>query len=127
MLSEAKEISFCEPIPEQPLWVNADAHALRRLFLILVDNVIKYTPEHGRVEIVVGQENGLAIGEVRDTGIGIAPIMPALVNREVSAWGSRLGAGSPRLMKGRLRFRVLSAGARYLNYDFLWSMESRRS
>jgi|SRR5579872_3999170 len=30
-------------------------------------------PNCGRVEVVVGQENGFAIGEVRDTGIGIAP------------------------------------------------------
>jgi len=73
MLSEAKEISFREQIPEQPVWVNADAHALRRLFLILIDNAIKYTPKGGRVNVVVDQENGFAIGEIRDTGIGIAP------------------------------------------------------
>ena len=73
MLSEAKEISFCEEMPNHPVWVKADAQALRRLFLILIDNAIKYTPEGGRVDVVVGQENGFAIGEVRDTGIGIAP------------------------------------------------------
>src|SRR5438445_1975024 len=73
MLSEAKEIDFREEIPSQPVWVKADAHALRRLFLILIDNAIKYTPKGGRVDVVVGQENGCAIGEVRDTGIGIAP------------------------------------------------------
>lgn len=73
MLSEAKEINFREEIPAQPVRVNADAHALRRLFLILIDNAIKYTPKGGRVDVVVGQENGFAIGEVRDTGIGIAP------------------------------------------------------
>lgn len=44
MLSEAKEISFREEIPEQPVWVNADAHALRRLFLILIDNAINTPP-----------------------------------------------------------------------------------
>ena len=72
MLSEAKEVSLSEQIPGQPLWVKADAHALRRLFLILIDNAIKYTPQGGRVDVVVGQENGFAIGEIRDTGIGIA-------------------------------------------------------
>ena len=71
-LSEAKAIDFREQIPGQPVWVKADAHALRRLFLILIDNAIKYTPKRGRVEVVVGQENGFAIGEIRDTGIGIA-------------------------------------------------------
>jgi heavy metal sensor kinase len=73
MLSAAKEIDFRQQIQEIPLWVKADAHALRRLFLILVDNAVKYTPQGGRVDVVVGQENGFAIGEVRDTGIGIAP------------------------------------------------------
>jgi signal transduction histidine kinase len=72
-LSEAKDIMFRQQVPEQPVWVKADPHALRRLFLILIDNAIKYTPEGGRVDVVVRQENGFAIGEVRDTGIGIAP------------------------------------------------------
>jgi heavy metal sensor kinase len=73
MLSECKQVNFHEQIPLKPVWVKADAHALRRLFLILIDNAIKYTPEGGRVDVIVGQENGSAIGEVRDTGIGIAP------------------------------------------------------
>jgi heavy metal sensor kinase len=72
-LSEAKDIHFREQISLQPVWVKADAHALRRLFLILIDNAIKYTPQGGQVYVVVGQESGFAIGEVRDTGIGIAP------------------------------------------------------
>ena len=72
-LSEAKDVHFREQIPEQPVWVKADAHALQRLFLILIDNAIKYTPKGGRVDVVVRRENGFAIGEIRDTGIGIAP------------------------------------------------------
>jgi heavy metal sensor kinase len=73
VLSETKEIDLREQMPSHPVWVKADAHALRRLFLILIDNAVKYTPRGGRVEVVVRQENGFAIGEVRDTGIGIAP------------------------------------------------------
>jgi heavy metal sensor kinase len=73
MLSEAKEITFNEEIPKRPIWVKADAPALQRLFLILIDNAIKYTPRGGRVDIVVRQENGCAVGEVRDSGIGVAP------------------------------------------------------
>ena len=73
MLSDAKEIVFREQLPVQPVWVKGDADALRRLFLILIDNAIKYTPAGGRVDVLVSRENGFAIGEVRDTGIGIAP------------------------------------------------------
>jgi heavy metal sensor kinase len=72
MLSEAKEITFSEQVPKQPIWVKADAQALRRLFLILIDNAIKYTPRCGRVDIGLRKENDFAVAEVRDTGIGIA-------------------------------------------------------
>jgi signal transduction histidine kinase len=39
-LSETKQINFHEHTPDFPLWVKADAHALRRLFVILIDNAI---------------------------------------------------------------------------------------
>jgi heavy metal sensor kinase len=71
-LSEAKQISFDEQIPDFPVLVKADAHALRRLLLILIDNAIKYTPTGGRVEVLVSTDNGSALAAVRDTGIGIA-------------------------------------------------------
>jgi len=71
-LSEAKQISFDEQIPDIPVLIRADAHALRRLFLILIDNAIKYTPTGGRIEVHVSTDNGSALAAVRDTGIGIA-------------------------------------------------------
>jgi heavy metal sensor kinase len=71
-LSENKQISFREQIPDSPIWVKADAHALRRLFLILIDNAVKYTPSGGRVEVLVATDSGSAVAAVRDTGIGIA-------------------------------------------------------
>jgi heavy metal sensor kinase len=71
-LSETKQISFHEHTQDFPLWVKADAHALRRLFLILIDNAIKYTPIGGRVEVLVATENGSVLAAVSDTGIGIA-------------------------------------------------------
>jgi signal transduction histidine kinase len=71
-LSEIKQISFHEQIPDFPVWVQADPHALGRLFLILIDNAIKYTATGGRVEVLVAKENGSALASVRDTGIGIA-------------------------------------------------------
>src|SRR6266566_8554498 len=43
-LAESKQIDFHTQIPKQPVWIEADAHALGRLFLILIDNAVKYTP-----------------------------------------------------------------------------------
>ena len=71
-LSEAKQISFSEQASGQPVWIRGDEHALRRLFLILLDNAVKYTPVGGSIQVSLNQENGCAVAEVRDTGIGIA-------------------------------------------------------
>lgn len=72
MLAETKEIGFREHIPDVPVWIKGDPHALRQLFLILMDNAVKYTPLGGHVDVVVGTDDGFAFGLVRDTGIGIA-------------------------------------------------------
>jgi heavy metal sensor kinase len=71
-LSEAKQISFQESIFDGPLIVNGDSDALHRLFLILIDNAVKYTPSHGLINVSLANQNGIAIAEVRDNGIGIA-------------------------------------------------------
>jgi heavy metal sensor kinase len=71
-LAESKQIEFHTQIPQRPLWIEGDPNALGRLFLILVDNAVKYTPPGGRVEVVVRDEDGFAVSMIRDTGIGIA-------------------------------------------------------
>ena len=40
---------------------------------ILLDNAIKYTPQGGRVDVSLCTDDGLAVIEVVDTGIGIDP------------------------------------------------------
>ena len=53
------------------------AHADRRRLLQLLDNLlsnaVKFTPAGGSVHVALGRENGAAVLEVTDTGIGIAP------------------------------------------------------
>lgn len=39
----------------------------------LCDNAIRYNVDGGKVEIVIGEDNGRAFVSVKDTGIGIAP------------------------------------------------------
>jgi two-component system phosphate regulon sensor histidine kinase PhoR len=53
--------------------VRADEEGLRQVLSNLVDNGIKYTPSGGRVAVRARAENGAAIIEVTDTGVGIAP------------------------------------------------------
>jgi heavy metal sensor kinase len=71
-LARAKSIVLQSRLPDEPVWVHGDVHALRRLFLILLDNAVKYTPAGGRCEVCVGARDGFVIGTVSDTGIGIA-------------------------------------------------------
>jgi heavy metal sensor kinase len=72
VLARVKGLSFEQQLPETSLWVNGDRDALRRLFLILLDNAVKYTPAGGSLAVAVGAENGHVLGTVRDSGIGIA-------------------------------------------------------
>lgn len=53
--------------------VLGDADRLRQLFLNLLENAIKYTPEGGSVELSLSKQNDWTQFEVSDTGIGIPP------------------------------------------------------
>ena len=72
MLAGAKRIRFSQRIPEAGAPALGDADTVRRLFLTLIDNAVKYTPSGGMVEVE------LAVGPVqtevivRDSGIGMA-------------------------------------------------------
>ena len=72
ILSADKALDFRLDTPPTPVWVKADAIALDRLLLILVDNAIKYTPSGGHCEIALSQGKGNAQITVSDSGIGIA-------------------------------------------------------
>ena len=71
-LAEAKQIEFRAQIPRQPIGIFGDSSSLRRLFLILIDNAVKYTALNGSVDVSLREGEGFAVVEVRDTGIGIA-------------------------------------------------------
>jgi len=71
-LADSKQIQIDREIPDEPILVDGDPHALRRLFLILIDNAVKYTPTSGRVAIALRRNDNDAVAEVRDTGIGIS-------------------------------------------------------
>jgi heavy metal sensor kinase len=71
-LAAGKEISLAM-LRTEPVTLKGDKIRLRQLFLNLVDNAIKYTPERGSVSLALDRENGMARVAVSDTGIGIAP------------------------------------------------------
>jgi heavy metal sensor kinase len=71
-LARIRRLQFSASMPEVSIWVHADAEALRRALLILVDNAAKYTPEGGSVRVDLSANDGFAKLTVSDTGIGIA-------------------------------------------------------
>ncbi|MFV1958288.1 MAG: ATP-binding protein, partial [Planctomycetota bacterium] len=71
--ARGREIHFHVQVPDEPTQVLGDAEAVRQIVDNLIDNAIKYTPEGGRVDLVLTHRGEHAVLEVRDTGIGIEP------------------------------------------------------
>jgi heavy metal sensor kinase len=68
-LEKALDVTATTPI--EPVWVKADAVAVDRLLLILLDNAVKYSPTGGRCEIALSRSETVARITVRDSGAGI--------------------------------------------------------
>jgi signal transduction histidine kinase len=52
--------------------LEADERKVKQILYNLLSNAVKFTPDGGRVDVVVRPENGDVRVEVRDTGIGVA-------------------------------------------------------
>lgn len=62
-------------IPEEPIWVSADAIRMEQVAVNLLTNATKFTEEGGRINVSVERQDDHAVLRVRDSGIGIAPDM----------------------------------------------------
>ncbi len=72
VLAQAKQLTFQENISTSTMIVDGDSHALHRLFLILIDNAVKYTPSGGSITVSLNRNGNSAVAEFHDNGIGIA-------------------------------------------------------
>lgn len=72
ILAADKDIRVSACIPAKPIWVNADDIALHRVFRIVLENAVKYTPRGGGIAVATNWNGGSAAEiEIRDSGIGI--------------------------------------------------------
>jgi PAS domain S-box-containing protein len=62
-------------LPAEPLTVNGDDVRLTQVFLNLLNNAAKYTPEGGEIRLEARYKGGDVVVSVRDNGVGIAPQM----------------------------------------------------
>lgn len=88
-LAQAKQIALVnEPSPE--LMAKADESLLRRMFVNLLDNAIKYTPAGGKVSVSCSRSDSFYSVSVSDNGPGIpAELQPRIFERFFRADKSR--------------------------------------
>ncbi len=69
--AQQKEQTYQLCLPDTPLVVQASRAEIQRAMANLIGNAIKYTPDGGRVDVVLRLEECFARFEVTDTGYGI--------------------------------------------------------
>lgn len=81
--------------PGKEVEATFDRDRVQRAALILLDNAVKYTPKGGNVAVRVSREDGRAVLEVSDTGVGIAEDqLPLIFERFHRADPSRTEGGA---------------------------------
>jgi signal transduction histidine kinase len=70
-VAEDSGIAISMDIPPISLTVRGDINKLGRMFVNLLDNALKYTPDGGRVLIRVERSENFVGISIADTGIGI--------------------------------------------------------
>ena len=74
-LMQARKHRLSVHLPAVPLCVEGDQARLIQVFVNLLNNAAKYTPEGGEVTLSAGREENDAVVRVKDTGVGIAAEM----------------------------------------------------
>jgi signal transduction histidine kinase len=72
-LAEARKQNIGIKLAPQPPLVEADRQKLHLVLANLLSNALKFTPEGGRIQVVVETKGNEGWVSVRDTGIGIPP------------------------------------------------------
>ncbi len=69
--SEVQDVEIKYENKEGEIWVNADKLKTEIVFNNLIDNALKYSPSHTKIDVILKKEKGGFIGEIKDRGIGI--------------------------------------------------------
>jgi signal transduction histidine kinase len=88
-LARLKGLALDVATGPEAVWVAADPAQLEKIFVNLLTNAIKFTPQGGRVGVRVRETGPTALVEVTDTGIGISEAdLPHIFERFRQAEGS---------------------------------------
>src|SRR6185312_11926592 len=80
-LIDQRQHAFIVDLPDEPLFVDADATRLSQVFSNLLNNAANYTDPGGRIELRASADEREVSVSIRDNGIGIARDMLAAVFR----------------------------------------------
>ena len=93
-MAHQKCIALHTTVMKSPALISANAFAIQRLLLALIDNALKHTAAGGEVSVATAAANGGIILSVKDTGEGIQPeALPHIFERFFRADTAR-SAGS---------------------------------
>ena len=96
-LLEESGIAYRAQLPDNPIYVEADAARLVQVVGNILNNAAKFTPRGGSVSLTVERVGDAALIRIRDTGIGIATeALPRIFDMFMQAEGtieSRSGLG----------------------------------
>jgi two-component system CheB/CheR fusion protein len=62
-------------VPDDPVLLEVDVARLEQILVNLLNNAAKYTEPEGRISLDARLEGGDAVVRIRDTGIGIDPVL----------------------------------------------------
>ena len=80
-------------LPRVPITIEADADRLLQVFVNLLNNAAKYTPENGRIWLKSTVEADEAVVHIEDTGIGVSPdVLPRIFELFTQAESARANA-----------------------------------
>ncbi|MCB9893918.1 MAG: response regulator [Planctomycetes bacterium] len=81
-LAKAKGLTLNVDVRDNGVTSLVDANAIEKVLLNLFTNAVKFTPTGGTIDVLLSAENGRAVIEIKDSGIGIAPAdLPRIFDR----------------------------------------------
>ena len=125
LMAEKKGVSLTSTVADQPIGFQGDYGRLKQMFLIVLDNAVKFTPAGGRVNVALS----LGCVSIADTGVGIpADELPYIFDRfrkartEENRLGSGLGLGIAKQIALRhgMRIEAESTPGQGSTFRFLW-------
>jgi PAS domain S-box-containing protein len=108
--ADARGVTLSFNAEREDVTIFGDANRLQQVFVNLISNAIKFTPEQGNIEVALRTDDDTALVEVRDTGRGISPdSLPNIFRQfsqvepmhDISKGGLGLGLSIVKILVGK--------------------------